>query len=87
MNDGFDPTDEVDNLIAPAKTRPDETLGDLLRLVTALFGADSAATKFVQAKVDEEGADIQVVAPEEQVVYLMLSLHNGGEADGQEVTL
>lgn len=41
----------------------------------AVFGDDSRATKFLEQKIQESGADTEVLAPESQVIMLCQALH------------
>ena len=51
------------------------TLGNWHALCVAVFGADSPATVFVKAKMDEQGEDMAVIADEGQFLYALLNMH------------
>lgn len=56
------------------------TLGNWHALCVAMFGAESPATAFIKAKLDEQGADMAVIADEGQLLYsLMVMNFNAGE--------
>jgi hypothetical protein len=51
------------------------TLGNWHAMCVAMFGADSPATAFIKARLDEQGADMPVIAPEGQLLYSLLHMH------------
>ena len=54
------------------------TLGELRNLAQSLFGEDSGATKFVDAKIKQSGEDDEVIAHETQVIFLLMEYHKKG---------
>lgn len=54
------------------------TLGGYRTLTAAIFGTDSRAVKFLDAKIANQGADEEVLAPEGQMVYLLTTVHLRG---------
>ena len=59
-------------------TGDDSTLGNHRKHCVAIFGEDSAATKFLDDKIKEQGADQEVIQDEEQMVYLLRNIHFNG---------
>lgn len=59
-------------------TGADATLGNTRTLCVTFFGEDSAATTFLDAKISEQGVDMEVIADEYQVLYLLAELDLGG---------
>jgi hypothetical protein len=59
---------------------PKDTLGYHRAMSAAVFGEESAATKYLDKKIAESphGAYEKVVAPESQVVLLLMNLHAKG---------
>jgi hypothetical protein len=53
------------------------TLGSYYDMCLALFGRNSEATKWIKEKLDEQGADEEVVADEGQMIYLLVQIHLG----------
>jgi len=51
------------------------TLGNWYSLCMAVFGADSPATTFIKEKLDEQGADMEVIADERQMLVVLIDLH------------
>lgn len=52
-----------------------KTLGDYRAMAKLLFGEDSEATKFLEKKIAEQGANEEVVAHESQMMILLGTLH------------
>jgi hypothetical protein len=50
------------------------TLGNWHALCVATFGEESPATAFIKAKLDAQGADMEVVADEGQVLYALMQM-------------
>ena len=50
------------------------TLGGYLSIAIALFGNDSKPAKFFMAKIAMEGADMEVMADETQVISIIMQL-------------
>lgn len=67
-------------------TGKDSTLENYIIISKAMFGADSAATKFLEDKAAgaKEGIKAEVIAPESQVVALLLETHVRGEREKNE---
>lgn len=65
-------------------TGDDSTLGSYLKLSRAFFGADSAATHFLEQKIAAapNGDAEEVLADEGQMVYLLGSMHLEGQPGG-----
>ena len=57
------------------------TLGSYLDLCIMVYGPDSAATKFIEAKIKDSrlGRNEEVIADESQMVYLLTDLHVNGD--------
>jgi len=53
------------------------TLGNWHALCVAMFGADSPATAFIKAKLDEQGEGMPVITDEGQLLYSLLAMHTG----------
>jgi hypothetical protein len=51
------------------------TLGNWRKLSAAFFGEDSAPTKFIQGKIDEQGEDMEVVSDEGQFILALLAMN------------
>lgn len=62
-------------------TGQDSTLGNYRSLSVAFFGEDSEAVKFLDGKIAESpnGESEEVVANEQQMIYLLATLHAGNE--------
>lgn len=56
------------------------TLGYHRKICASLFGEDSAATKFLDQKIAEQGEDAAVIVSEEQLVFALSQMHFDGEA-------
>lgn len=52
-------------------TGQDSTLGNWRALAAVTFGEDSAATKFLDEKISNEGANAEVVADEGQTIQML----------------
>lgn len=50
------------------------TLGEYREAVVSLAGDSNAAVAFLDRKIEEQGADMEVVAPDSQMRYLLLPL-------------
>ena len=59
-------------------TGDDSTLGNHRKLAVAAFGEDSAAVKFLDEKIKEQGEDEEVIQDESQVMYLLANIHLKG---------
>ncbi|QEM41129.1 hypothetical protein HYP85_gp032 [Pseudomonas phage Zuri] len=59
-------------------TGDDSTLGNHRKLAIAAFGKDSAAVKFLDDKIKEQGEDEEVIQDEGQMVYLLANIHFRG---------
>lgn len=57
-------------------TGVDSTLGNYRDLASAFFGEDSLQVKFLDDKIAESpnGRDEEVIAPESQMLYLLVNL-------------
>jgi hypothetical protein len=51
------------------------TLGNWYALCKAVFGTESPATTFIKEKLDEQGADMEVLADERQMLIVLIDLH------------
>jgi hypothetical protein len=60
-------------------TGRDSSLGEYLRICTAIFGEDSPATKFIAEKIKDSpnGEMEEVIADERQMVWLLTKMHIG----------
>lgn len=58
-------------------TGEDSTLENYIKMSKAVFGADSPATKFLEEKAANapDGIKEEVIAPETQVVMLLMKTH------------
>lgn len=52
-------------------TGDDSTLGNYRKLSAAVFGEDSNAVKFLDAKIAEQGADEEVVLDEANMIRIL----------------
>jgi hypothetical protein len=52
-----------------------KTLGYYRNFATAIFGADSKATKYIEDKIREQGEDEPVLADETQMYILLMELY------------
>jgi hypothetical protein len=52
------------------------TLGVWRNLAAATFGEDSPATRYLDAKLAEEGAEMEVLADEQQLLHALVTIHN-----------
>lgn len=59
-------------------TGDNSTLGNYLILAKLVFGKDSKAVEFLKEKIKESSAKEEVIADEQQMVYVLTTLHNGG---------
>lgn len=50
------------------------TLGEYLKMVTAVAGEDNKAVEFLKKKIEEQGADEEVIAPDSQMRALLFPL-------------
>lgn len=55
------------------------TLKNWYDLAHAAFGINSKATLLLKEKMDEQGPDEPVIAPEEQLLYALVGLHRKGD--------
>lgn len=53
------------------------TLYNWHAMCVAFFGADSAATKFIKDKMDDQGPDMEVVADEGQLLAALVHMDHG----------
>lgn len=53
------------------------TLGSYRDIATAVFGEQSKAVEFLEAKIAEQGVDEEVVLDEGQMLHLLMDLHLG----------
>lgn len=62
-------------------TGHDSTLGNYITLTSLVFGKDSRAVKYLQQKVaaSAKGEDEEVLAPESQMIMLLMAEHKKGE--------
>lgn len=65
-------------------TGDDSTLGSYLKLSRTFFGADSAATRYLEQKIaaSPNGDAEEVLADEGQMVYLLGRMHLDGQQSG-----
>lgn len=56
-------------------TGDDSTLGNWIAMCTMVFGPNSAATKFLIAKANEQGIDEEVIADEGQMIEVLAQMH------------
>ena len=66
-------------------TGQDSTLGNWRLLCAAVFGKDSPSVRYFDAKIADQGADMWVVADEQQMMYVVLNAEkealDGRQAD------
>ena len=60
-----------------------QTLADYRALAVLLFGAESGATKFLDKKIEDQGAGEMVVADESQMLYLLNHLNSGEQPNAR----
>lgn len=60
-------------------TDKDSTLGNYREMCVLSFGKDSHATKFLDQKIAEQGAEAEVIAEECMMVRLLADIHQRGE--------
>jgi len=58
-------------------TGHDSTLASYKELATAFFGSDSKAIAYLDKKIEEQGADEEVIADENQMIALLANIHYG----------
>ena len=51
------------------------TLGEYRDFAVRIYGEESGAVKFVDAKIAKQGRDEKVIAPESQMLYLLDALN------------
>lgn len=56
-------------------TGADATLGEYRKMMAALVGEQSAAVRYLDDKIAEQGADMEVIVPEVQMLALLTELH------------
>ena len=59
------------------------TLGTYRRYVAKLFGEDSKALVWLDAKIKEQGADEPVLTDERQMIQLLGHLHQEDDRNGR----
>lgn len=57
------------------------TLGNWHAMCVAMLGADSPATAFIKAKMDEQGEGMPVITDEGQLLYTLLMMHADAEEE------
>jgi hypothetical protein len=54
----------------------DATLGNYREIARLAFGEDSPAVAFLDKKIAEQGADEEVIAPENQMLLMLATIHD-----------
>jgi hypothetical protein len=73
---------EQDAPVPMMSTGQPSTLGNWYALCEATFGDGSAATAFIKAKLDAQGADMAVLMDEGQLLYALMVMHFNGAEGG-----
>jgi hypothetical protein len=73
---------EQDTPVPMMSTGVPSTLGNWHAMCLATFGDGSAATAFIKAKLDEQGADMAVLSDEGQLLYALMVMHFNGAEGG-----
>jgi hypothetical protein len=51
------------------------TLGEYRDLAAAIYGEQSGAVKFLEERIASQGRDMQVLADESQMLFLLQAMH------------
>lgn len=62
-------------------TGQDSTLGNWYKMCAAFFGENTAPTKFIKNKMDEQGEDTEVIADEGQLLGVLGKMYTNEMED------
>lgn len=74
MSEADIPTEEQP--VPMLTTGQPSTLGNWHALCVSFFGEESPATKFIKAKLDEQGPDEAVLSDEGQLIFALITMNN-----------